>query len=244
MNTTQQLTLAVYTWRDLPNDLWKQVFTHCRPARAQAPATPAWLPNQDSHSWFHSLRTICRKFHAVFAQNQQLLSIVRLHCQLDGPAMLSFLEWNRRHRAVDVLVAGCRSPWLEAALTAVHAHRSCLTTVHVKHPSEHAILLLCAFQHVTELHIVDPAITRAGPAFSLKALQAMSSLKKLVSAQGKFSHVVPRQPTNLVVERSVAKFCQPYAGVASLVKMSVLESRLYDFNELGLYACTALQALN
>ena len=244
MTTTQQQTSAVYTWRDLPNDVWKQVFTHCKPELAQAPATPAWLSNPDSHSWFLSLRGICRKFHSVFAQNQKLISTVRLHCQLDGHAMLSFLEWIRQNRAVDVLVAGCHSPWSEAALTALHVHRVCLTTVHVKRPSEHAILVLCTFQHVTELHIVAPVTTPAGPAFSLKALQGMLRLRKLVLAQGNFSHVdAPRHLTNLVVEQSSASFCQPFAGVASLVKMSVLASHLHNFYELGLYACTALQTL-
>lgn len=168
---------------------------------------------------FYSLRTVCKLFNSVFRQNGHFGSVLCLRDGLQSEDLCGMHEWIQQHgKFVNTLVATSGSPFLEAALTALHLcqcqlESPVLTAIYAgqgqeldDHPrllSDIALILLSPFTSLMSCQLDEGP---DGPGFSLHPLQDLPCLTKLTLTGGNFESLdAASYLTYLSIDNSNAK---------------------------------------
>lgn len=198
---------------------------------------------------------MCKAFDCAFAQRPDFYPVLILRTWLDGDSLPQMLHWLQLHSSnVETIVSACTHSWLMTALTAVHQNQQSamstrLSTVSLSRINADVTYMLAQFRTITTVSLQrqDPrgfCHTNHPSAFSLKPLQALPSLIRLVLAHGSFCDLeVMLHLTQLSLESCRVKCRSNCACAASLSELILVKSELTNFHTNGVTACCSLEKL-
>lgn len=170
-----------------------------------------------------------------------LYFVLAQNCGLSS--LLGLLRWIRCHKyTTQTVVAICGSPWLEAALAALHQPQSCVRYLHVLEDATNTSLQsMAVYPGLRQCTPKSPAVKP----LSLQPLQNLPHLQVLALRSGSHSGLeAATRLTSLVVEKADVKCAQNCLCVMSLVRLDLRQSTLVGLHNDGLAACSCLASLS
>ena len=241
MSSTVSYTPALL----LSNDLWAHVLSLVA-GEVHADIVACSLePHVDvssAYSLFHGLRLVCTRFRAIFRDNPQLSACVFLGTAFSAEAFMSLLgQLQRGNTQMEVLVAICDTPYVEATLAAgsIAANKPLLglKAIILHSPMAAWMLALCTNLTTCCLGHQDD--------LDLEPLQALPSLSDLRLHQVSSVRGVDKLAylTRVDLGWTHAECGGHTAFVAGLKMLSVRHSLVEGLHGRGISACSGLRHL-
>lgn len=245
-------------WAQLSSELWATIFLLLQPDPQDDKEEEYYDFHRELHE-FYELSKVCRKFHSLCMQQRSLRSCLFLRDDLDGDALPGMYHWIQRYaNSVQTVFAYPGSPYIEAALASLQAHRqpthaTNMTTMHLSKSAanqtlpESVLVLVAQFTTLTTctLDMYTYGFAPVGPEFPLHAFQSMQHLVKLTLANGIFRCLeAASYLTHLFISSSEVKCDEDCACVTSLLELDLTHSALRWFHAQGVRACSRLQVLH
>ena len=190
----------------------------------------------------HGLRLVCKEFSDVFKRNPDVTRLLYLSCSLSRKSLDGLLKWLRINTpSIRALRADCCRRYFQQVLNELHSV-ALVATVSINRCNAAKVLQL---SRLTGLEYCILASTSGAP-LDLKALQSLTSLKRLSLEYGDFS--VDQLPPNLTGLTLLAGAClaaiMPCSCVTSLRNLEMFDSAVLNWQPQGVSACSVLTKLD
>lgn len=246
-------------WMQLSSDIWLGIFQLLQPNPEEAEEDPEI--DFKMELWqFYELSEVCQKFHRLCTQHRSLRSCLFLpsYFKFEADSLPGMYQWIQRHAdSVQTIYAHSGSPYIEAALAVLQAHRrpsiaAPITNIHLSNPEAYnrlpgsVLLLVAQFKTVTTctLEMELTSSNLLGPTFDLYALSSMHHLVNLKLANATFVDLgAASRLTCLSLQRAKVGSSEDCLCVTSLVALDMFQAAVQCLHAEGVTACSSLQQL-
>ena len=227
-------------WNHLSTELWGCIFSHVRFDMDSGDWLRVGSTEEVSQAALFNLRTVCRKFNAVFEQHPLLYCDMFLGKYITACHSPSLIRWLQSHgRCVQNLATACGSPSLDVVLATLFLQGSCLQRASLENASETSLPLLAMCTTVTRCHLNLPV-----KGLDLQVLSVLPNLASLTILEGQVSNLnALAHLTHLGMYHCFATCNADCRSCGSLLSLKVYDSTIERFHEQGITACNCLMSL-